>query len=94
MAFTVQGEIPDLDGSRTVHWNAGQIGGDADAVALVIELVGQRIALTPTGPFVAAGLSEPVIALQTIGSLFPRGWIANGDVPELPVFGVPRGAVA
>jgi hypothetical protein len=94
MTFTVTGRTADGD-SFTVHWNDGEIGGDAVAVALVLEQIGRSVAVTPTGPFVTGALGEPVIALETIGAIFPRGWNASGDVPELPELPpLPPGAIA
>jgi hypothetical protein len=93
MTFTVTGRTADGD-SFTVHWEDGEISGDPDAVALVLEQIGSPVALTATGPFVTGGVSEPVLALQTISAIFPRRWTATGEVPELPNFPVPPGAIA
>jgi hypothetical protein len=80
--FSVHGDIGGGE-SRTVTWDDGELGGDADAVALVLDQIGRTVLPTPTGPSVIGGISEPLIAVQTIGSIF-RSYAVSGDAPEPP----------
>ncbi len=79
---------------RSVHWNEGQIGGDADAVAQVIEKVGERVVCVVCGPEITGSLAEPEAAAWTILSVLWPPHTMSGDFPELPTFSVPPGAVA
>lgn len=96
MAFTVSGQIDGRPSSAS--WDAGELDGEAAAVARVLELVryGETVTATPTGPAFTAALEPDYVALITLVNAFQAASeiLVAGDVPEIPEAELPDGAVA
>ena len=83
MTWTLTGH---RTGTRTpghLAWRDGRLFGDADSLAAVMELVAEGdVAVTPTGPFLEADLTDEVCAY--VAALNVLSGNVEGDPPELP----------
>jgi hypothetical protein len=87
--FTVEGTVRGRPASIT--FDAGELDGDAEAIARVEEMIGLADVLdvTPTGPTIVAGLSPPQTALLTIAAAFDGDTTTSGEVPAIELEEIP-----
>ena len=95
MRFELQG----VHDGRPVSlvWEDGALSGSPEAVAAVEQLVaaGEDVPVTPTGPFWPADLVNPARAYMTMLSVLDpaQGVTTSGELPDIPVYELPDGAV-
>lgn len=67
------------DGRREVVWRDGEILLPESVDAALADVLGRRVAITPTGPYVRAHLFEPLEAYALIITALPGRYETDGD---------------
>ena len=81
----------------TLVWDNGELAGARSALIEAERNVaaGEYVPLTPTGPAWRADLKNPARAYVTLLSVLnpARGITVSGELPDIPVYELPDGAV-